>query len=98
MWEVAHENGNRAPRFSKKSGHCARAEAQLGPGRIDGGRAAIAGATVDAPKNTARRGCADGARLLCRAFGPVAQLVEHRTENAGVASSILAWATTPPLA
>src|SRR5262245_28269602 len=34
------------------------------------------------------------AGLSCRPRGPVAQLVEHRTENAGVASSTLAWATT----
>ena len=27
-------------------------------------------------------------------FGPVAQLVEHATENRGVDSSILSWATT----
>src|SRR2546422_240168 len=34
------------------------------------------------------------AELGSRPRGPVAQLVEHRTENAGVASSTLAWATT----
>ena len=35
-----------------------------------------------------------GGRLGSAPRGPVAQLVEHRTENAGVASSTLAWATT----
>src|SRR5262245_20660662 len=33
-------------------------------------------------------------RLWSCPRGPVAQLVEHRTENAGVASSTLAWAST----
>ena len=35
-----------------------------------------------------------GDRLNSALRGPVAQLVEHLTENQGVASSILAWATT----
>jgi cyclophilin family peptidyl-prolyl cis-trans isomerase len=46
---------------------------------------------------TEERACAGGSGPLdSAAAGPVAQLVEHRTENAGVASSILAWATTNP--
>ena len=34
--------------------------------------------------------------IECRPYGAVAQLVEHRTENPSVASSILAR-TTPPI-
>ena len=44
------------------------------------------------PRRAASRAC--GEKLESAPRGPVAQLVEHATENRGVDSSILSWATT----
>lgn len=36
-------------------------------------------------------------RIKRKRDGPIAQLAEHSTENAGVRSSTLRWATTMPI-